>query len=277
MGSWNILSLSNDHRLPHLSDEISRLRMDIVGLSKTRRPGSDEISSKGFTYYWSGMSNGARLKRVAIDVSSRLHPSVVEVIPVNESIMRLRLKHTLGFMSILAGYAPTEVCGADEKEMFYAKLDSVLDQWPCQDTLIVLGNFNAVTGTERVSYELCIGLHGSDTKNTNSSLLLNFAKSRRFRTASSWYQRPELHCWTWYSNAGRVAKDIDYILVSTRRILQNCRIFWSAVFFATNRRLVVATLKLHVKSRKISKCDHNVFHLEKLKDSSCAHDSNSLK
>ena len=73
--------------LPHLSDELSRLRMDIVGLSETRRPGSGEISSRGLTYYWSGMSNGARLKGVAIGVSSRLQPSVVEVILVDEHIM----------------------------------------------------------------------------------------------------------------------------------------------------------------------------------------------
>ena len=88
MGSWNVLSLSEDHRLPHLSDELSRLRMDIVGLSETRRPGSGEISSRGFIYYWCGMSNGARLKGVAIGVSSRLQSSVVEVIPVDERIMR---------------------------------------------------------------------------------------------------------------------------------------------------------------------------------------------
>ncbi|KAG0728795.1 3-hydroxy-3-methylglutaryl-coenzyme A reductase [Chionoecetes opilio] len=34
-----------------------------------------------------------------------------------------------------------------KKEMFYAKLDSVLDQCPPRDTLIVLGDFNATTGT----------------------------------------------------------------------------------------------------------------------------------
>ena len=49
--SWNILSLSEDHRLPHLSDELSRLRMDILGFSEARRPESGEISSRGFTYY----------------------------------------------------------------------------------------------------------------------------------------------------------------------------------------------------------------------------------
>ncbi|KAG0726185.1 LINE-1 retrotransposable element ORF2 protein [Chionoecetes opilio] len=94
-----------------------------------------------------------------------------------------------------------------------------------------------------------------------------------FDTAGSWYQRSELHRWTWYSNAGGVAKEIDHILVSTRwRILQNCRVYRSAEFFGTDHRLVVATLKLHVKSRRISRGNHTVFHLEKLKDLTCAHE-----
>ena len=56
-------------------------------------------------------------------------------------------------MSVVAVYAPTEVCET-EKEMFYTKLDSVLDQCPCRDALIVLCDFNAVTGTESVGYEI---------------------------------------------------------------------------------------------------------------------------
>ena len=92
-------------------------------------------------------------------------------------------------------HASVEVYKADQKVTSYAKLDSVLEQSPRQDTLIVLGDFNAVTGTERDGYELCVGPHGSGNTNINSSLLLNFAKSRRLRIAGSWYQRPELHCW----------------------------------------------------------------------------------
>ena len=94
MNSWNILSLSEDHELSHLSDELCKLRVDIVALSETRKPGSGEISSKGFTYYWSSMNNDAHLMRVAIGISSRLQPSVVELNLVDECIMRLRLKHT---------------------------------------------------------------------------------------------------------------------------------------------------------------------------------------
>ena len=90
-----------------LKVSLSKLRVDIVWLSETRRPGSSETSSKGSTYYWSGMSNGHHVNGVAIGVSSRLQPSVVEVTPIDERIMRLRLKHSLGFRSVVAVYAPT--------------------------------------------------------------------------------------------------------------------------------------------------------------------------
>ena len=94
-------------------------------------------------------------------------------------------------MSVIA------VCETEEKEMFYAKLDSVLDQYPRRDALSVLGAVNAVTGTERAGYEICVGPHGSDIRNDNSSFLLNFPRSRRLRIANSLYQRPALHRWTW--------------------------------------------------------------------------------
>ena len=109
------------------------------------------------------------------------------------------------------------------------------------------------------------------TRNDNSSFLLNFARSRRMRIAGSWNQRPMLRRWTGYINAGGVAKEIDNIIVSSRwRILQNCRVFRNAGFFATDHRLVVASLKLHIKSKKPPRRNHTVFHLEKLKDLTCA-------
>ena len=49
----------------------------------------------------------------------------------------------------------------------------------------------------------------------------------------------------WLYNAGGVAKEIDHVLVDGRwRKIQNCRVYWSAQFFNTDHRLVVATLKL---------------------------------
>ena len=124
-------------------------------------------------------------------ISDRFLSSVTKVTPVDERIMLVRLKHSLGFISLVAVYAPTETSDLEEKEMFYAKLDSIVDQCPSRDTLLVLGDFNAVSGTLRDGYEVCLGPHGSGTRNVNSSLFLDFARSRRLRIAGSWYQRPE--------------------------------------------------------------------------------------
>ena len=65
--------------------------------------------------------------------------------------------------------------------------------------------------------------------------------------------------------------EINHILASIRwKILQNCRVFRSAEFFVTDHRFLVATFKLHVKSRRPPRCNHIVFYLEKLKDLICA-------
>ncbi|KAG0710316.1 Craniofacial development protein 2 [Chionoecetes opilio] len=251
--------------------ELRRLRVDIVGLSELRRPGSGETSSGSYTYFWSGMSNGDHVQGLAIGISSKLQPTVVEVTLVDEHIMWVRMKHTLGFMSLVAVYAPTEVRKTEEKEMIYAKLDSVFDQCHPRDTLIVLGNINATTGTVRDGYELCVGPHGSSTRNIKFSAS-EFCKVQKVENCRFLVSETRAAPLDMYSNARRVAKEIDHVLVSICwRILQNCRVYRSAEFFGTDHRLVVATLKLHVKSRRISRGNHTVFHLEKLKDLTCAH------
>ena len=84
--------------------------------------------------------------------------------------------------------------------------------------------------------------------------------------AGSWFQRPQAHRWTWYSNAGGVAKEMDHVLVDGRwRMIQNCRVYRSAQFLSTDQRLFVATLKLHLKSRRMVPSQPKL-HVGKLKD-----------
>ena len=273
VGAWNVRSLRQDERLPLLAKELSRLKVEVAALSEVRRPDSGVASEGGYTFYWSGRSDGHHLQGVAIAISSKLQPLVVEVAPVDERILVMRLKHSFGFMSLIAVYAPTDVSKPDVKEMFYAKLASVTDSCPRRDIRVVLGDFNAVSGCDRAGYEMSVGPHGSgaDTSSENSLLLRDFARSQRLRIAGSWYQRPDLHRWTWYSDAGNATKEIDHILVSTRwRILQNCRVFRSAEFCGTDHRLVVATLRVHFKTPRLPRDRPRVFHLDRLRDEECA-------
>ncbi|XP_069976331.1 craniofacial development protein 2-like [Penaeus vannamei] len=142
----------------------------------------------------------------------RFRPSVVEVTPVDEHIMVLRLKLASSLTSVIAVYASTDVCKLDVKEMFYTKLDSVADSCPRRDIRIVLGDFNAVSRSHQAGYEI---------------------------------SHPDPHRWTWYSDTSNAIKVIDHILISTRlRIPQNCRVYRNAKFCGTDHRLVVATFRV---------------------------------
>ena len=118
--------------------------------------------------------------------------------------MRLRICHSLGVISLVSVYALTEVSDLTMKDAFYATLESVVDQCPRQDTLLVLGDFIALTATDRDGYETLVGPHGSGTVNQNNTKFLDFARSHGLRVAGSCFQRPQAHRWTWYSNAGMV-------------------------------------------------------------------------
>ena len=42
------------------------------------------------------------------------------------------------------------------KDAFYATLDNMGDRYPRRDALLILGDFNASTGTDRDGYEMCV-------------------------------------------------------------------------------------------------------------------------
>ena len=128
----------------------------------------------------------------------------------------------MGVISLVSVCAPTEVSDFTVKDAFYATLKSVVDQCPRCDTLLVLGDFNTSTGTDRDGYETCVGPHGSGTVNQNSTKFLDFARSYGLRVTASGFQHQQAHRWTKYSNAGGVAKEIDHVHDDGRwRMIQN--------------------------------------------------------
>ena len=170
--------------------------ISIAALSEVQRQDCSEIMVDGSTYYWSGRSDGYHAKGVAVAVSNKLTPMIIEVTPVNERIMRRRIHHSLGVISLVSGNALTEASDLTVKDAFYATLESVVDQCPRRDTLLVLGNFNALTGTDRYGDETCISPHGFGIVNQNSTKFLDFERSHGLRVAGSWFQCPSAHRWT---------------------------------------------------------------------------------
>ena len=155
VGAWNVLSQRDDDHLSLLSSQLKRLDIGIAALSDVRRPDCGEKMVGGYTYYWSGRSDGYHTQGVAVAVSNKLAPMIIEGTPVNERIMRRRIHHSLGVIFLVSVYAPIEASDLTVKDALYATLESVVDQCPRRDTLLLLGDFNASTGTDRDRYETC--------------------------------------------------------------------------------------------------------------------------
>ena len=111
-----------------LSSELQRLNIAIATLSEARRSDRGEIVTGGYTYYRSGRSDGYHAQGVAVAVFNKLTPMIIEVTPVNESIMRLRIHHSLGVVSLVSVYAQTEASDLTVKDAFNATLEFVVDQ-----------------------------------------------------------------------------------------------------------------------------------------------------
>ena len=83
VGAWNVLSLREDDHLYLLSSELRRLDIGIAALSEVRRPYCSKIMEGGSAYFLSGRSDGYHAQGVAVVVSNKLTPMIIEVTPVN--------------------------------------------------------------------------------------------------------------------------------------------------------------------------------------------------
>ena len=138
---------------------------------------------------------------------------------------------------------------------------------PAGDVLVILGDFNVETSSNRAGHESCLSPHGLGARNNSRQFLLEFAKSWGLWIGGSWFQRSISRRQSWYSKAGRVKKEINHILVSTRwRLMQNCRIYRSAKLFSTNAILVNATLRFRFRCCRGQGRRPHAFELERLQD-----------
>ncbi|KAG2466669.1 PDE8B phosphodiesterase, partial [Polypterus senegalus] len=163
-------------------------------------------------------------------------------------------------------YATTAVSDVSVRETFYLQICSVADGCPQGDIPLVIGDFNASTGTDRAGYEDFVGPHGSDDCGEGGSMLLDYAKRQGLWIAGSWFQSPEPHLWTWYSNTGGAVKEINHTLLGRGwRLLQNCRVYRSAQYVNSDHR-AVTTLKIQLRSSRLQLTRRMRLNLARLQD-----------
>ncbi|GFN81960.1 craniofacial development protein 2-like [Plakobranchus ocellatus] len=100
-------------------------------------------------------------------------------------------------LNIIQVYAPTANSNDEDLDIFYNELDTAKTQCKSQDPLIIMGDFNAKVGTEKV--DDIVGKHGLGIRNEGGEKLIEWCQTNNTIVGNTWFQQPPRRKWTWKS------------------------------------------------------------------------------
>ena len=222
IASWNVLTLSDTGYQTALQSSLAAHKIDIACLSETRIPGSGSHRVNSHTLVYSGGTT--RTNGVAVMLSPVMARAMVSWRAVSDRLLLVRLQHRHGFLTIISVYAPTDPSDFATKDSFYDTLLDLVVHVPPHDKLIVAGDLNAVSGTDRACLETVVGPYGSGVRNDNSARLLSFCASGGLAIIGSWFKRRNIYRWSWISPDQSTKKEIDHFLLRDRRDVLSLRV-----------------------------------------------------
>ena len=123
IGTWNIRSMIQG-KLEVVKQEMARVNIDILGISKLKWTGMGEFNSDDHYIYCCGQES-LRRNGVAIMVNKRLENAVLEYNLKNDRIISVHLQGKPFNITVIQVYAPTSNAEETEVERFYEDLQDL--------------------------------------------------------------------------------------------------------------------------------------------------------
>lgn len=268
LGIWNIKTLSGKEI--ELVGEIKKYKIDIIGLSETKKKGNGITRlANGFTMIYSGVNMRERAKGgVALAMKEELFDQMESWEAVSPRIIIANIQLAVGKASIIQVYAPTEDASMDDKDHFYEDMQRSVDKARTENKMVVIcGDLNARTGQDNTNAHGVLGLWGGEeVLNDNGQRLIEFCIENDMLIGNSHFNHKLIHKITFQAE-GREAKSIiDYIIYDRgmRRYFTDVKAITGAEL-GTDHRLVVADTRI-IKPRKKQSKTYERIAAEKLRD-----------
>ncbi|XP_056017310.1 craniofacial development protein 2-like [Ostrea edulis] len=270
LGCWNVRTLYQTGRLAQVVREMENDNINLLAVSEERWTGSGirQLASKHHIAF-SERQDNYHDRDVALIMTNDIRKSLIEWKPINERLLTARFYSTYAKLSVIACCAPTEVAEEEDKNIFYEKLQELIETTPRHDILVVLGDLNAKVGNENIGKEATMGMHGIGERNNNGERLVELCEENSLVIGGTIFKHRDIHKQTWTSPDDHTNNQIDHIIINRRRrgSLQDVRVKRGADI-GSDHSLVIAKIKL--KLRKVRKKTERKLRLDvdKLKEPS---------
>jgi len=235
-----------------LCQELDRKRVDCTCISEHRWTGQGEKQHGEYTFLFSGPSENIENHRkkhgVGIVMNKRIRlaweQSGSQVKFISQRLIAIRFKIKGAYFKVISVYAPSngKRVPEDEKEEFLKMLREEISNTKADDSLIILGDFNARVGTKDEAWSAELGLFGLEERNDAGETLLSICGEHRLKVMNTCFKHKQYGTWMfprfnrWYT--------LDHIIVRQKyaKDVRDCRVICDAEC-DTDHRLMILDYK----------------------------------
>ena len=132
-----------------VKQEMTRVNIDILGISELRWTGMGEFNSDDHCIYYYGQES-LRRNGVAITVNKRVQNAVLGWNLKNDRMISVCFQGKPFNITVIQVYALTSNAEEAEVEWFYEDLQDLLELTPKRDVLFITGDWNAKVGSQEL-------------------------------------------------------------------------------------------------------------------------------
>ena len=180
----------NQDKLEVVKQEMARVNVNILGISKLKWTGMGESNSDDHYIYYCGQEP-LRRNGVAIIVNKRVQNGVLGCNLKNDRMISVHFQGKPFNITVIQVYASTSNAEA-QVEQFY---EDFLELTPQRDMLFIIGNWNAKVESQEtpgVTGKFSLGV-----QNEAGQRLIKFCKENTLVVANTLFQQHKRRLYTW--------------------------------------------------------------------------------
>ena len=131
-----------------VKQEMTRVNIDILGISELQWTGMGEFNSDDHYIYYCGQES-LRRNGVAIMVHKRVLHAVLGCSLKNDRMISVCFQGKPFNITVLQVYAPNSNAEEDDVERFYEDLQDLLELKPPKVVIFIIGDWNAKVGSQK--------------------------------------------------------------------------------------------------------------------------------